>query len=90
MQTIKHLLIFSLKFSCLLAFNLLCFECSSQSNDEIILVKGTIGNQFHLSSTHLSSKNERIEFIMEVEPILDKVDLLDKYYSFENQVIAVT
>ncbi|MEO0726070.1 MAG: hypothetical protein AAFZ63_16120 [Bacteroidota bacterium] len=75
----------TVRMSFLLLFILVGQLLYSQTNGEIISVKGEIGNQFHLSSTHNIDERHRVEFLSEVEPILDKIDLLDKYYSFENQ-----
>jgi hypothetical protein len=70
--------------TCLLIIIALVLNCNSKPNNEVITINGTIGSHFNLSSTHKIEKHNRKEFLKEVESILDKIEKLDKYYSYIN------
>lgn len=59
-------------------------NCNSTINNETITIVGTIGNSFHLSSTHKIEKHERKDLWKEVKPFLNKIEKLDRYYSYLN------
>ncbi|MEL6655744.1 MAG: hypothetical protein AAFP77_16920 [Bacteroidota bacterium] len=79
----------SLRLCFQVAFILLSLNAYAQASGEIISVKGTIGNHFHLSSTHKIEESNRMAFLKEVEPILDKMELLDQYYTYESRGMTI-
>jgi len=47
-------------------------------------IKGMIGNQFHLSSTHRIKEEDRDVFYAEAQQIEDEIAQLDQHYAFLN------
>ncbi len=56
----------------------------AQNNSDTINLNGTIGNHFHLSSSHNIQEDKRAMYLVQIDSLSDKIAILDKYYTLQN------
>ncbi|MEO1517527.1 MAG: hypothetical protein AAFV95_21060 [Bacteroidota bacterium] len=64
--------------------SLFCGICQAQTPSDTIVLKGTIGNHFHLSSTQNIPQEQREEYQRERAALASKMKLLDRYYHLQS------
>ncbi len=59
-------------------------SCYGQTRQAPITIKGTIGNQFHLSSTHIIKGSDQEDLLNELNDYFIRINQLDQYYAYKN------